>query len=402
MISTFINSFKVSFALQANTFIYLLKRIPLVGKKIPDNLYKKTKAKLIIGIIREIFGVFGGFIRKTIYLGVMIILPSYLITKDITKMLPVFIHILFFLSFVLGPLIKTVIFDENNKAAFNMITLMRADAREYYLGEIVYRNITDFIYFVVPVVIIGLIIGFSPLNAIVLVSELIALKLIGEWLQLFIYDKLEILIKKKAIFISLVVLSGLMLAYGLPIFGILINFNPILFNLFTVIIILGLAVASFLYLWKYRKYTLISRVLLTKDKLFNIEAIRNEATFATVKLDEKKMSNEELNTRKYDEKKGYEYLNSIFFLRFRRIMVNPIKLRVVFIGIIFLITMYFVLFMPDKRGDILTGIKKSIPVLVFIMYSMSTGERVCKAMFYNCDSSLLRYCLLSRGKCNFI
>ncbi len=72
-------------------------------------------------------------------------------------------------------------------------------------------------------------------------------------------------------------------------------------------------------------------------------------------------------------------------------MVNPIKQRVAFIGIIFLIAMYFVLFMPDKRGDILTGIKKSIPVLVFIMYCMSTGERICKAMFYNCDSSLLRY-----------
>ncbi len=61
-------------------------------------------------------------------------------------------------------MIKNVIFDENNKAAFNMVTLMRADAREYYLGEIVYRNTTDFIYFIVPMAIIGLIIGFSPLK----------------------------------------------------------------------------------------------------------------------------------------------------------------------------------------------------------------------------------------------
>ncbi len=106
MINTFINSFKVSFVEGANTFIFFLKRLPLLGKKIPDSLYKRTKAKLIIGVIREILRVFGGFIGKTIYLGVMIILPSYLITKDITKMLPVFIHILFFLSFVLGPIDK--------------------------------------------------------------------------------------------------------------------------------------------------------------------------------------------------------------------------------------------------------------------------------------------------------
>ena len=391
MISTFINSFKVSFAEQANIFIYFLKRIPVVGKKIPENLYKRTHAKLIIGVIREILGVLGGFIGKAIYLGIMIILPSYLMTKDIAKLQPYFLHMFFFLSFVLGPLIKTTIFDENNKAAFNMITLMKADAREYYLGEIIYRNITDFIYFTLPVMIIGLIIGFSPLKAMVLVAELIALKLIGEWLQLFIYDKTEVLIKKKAIFISVVVLSGLLLAYALPFWGVIINFNPILFNIYVVIIVLGLGVEAFVHLWKYRRYTPIAKALLTKDKLFNVEAIRNQATFSTVKLDEKKMSKEDLNTKKYSKKQGYEYLNSIFFLRFRRIMVNPIKQRVVFIGVIFLITMYFVLFMPNKRRDIVTGIKKSIPILVFIMYSMSTGERICKAMFFNCDVGLLRH-----------
>ncbi|NNU76662.1 hypothetical protein [Clostridium estertheticum] len=391
MISTFINSFKVSFAEQANTFIYFLKRIPLLGKKIPDNLYEKTHAKLIIGVIREILGVFGGFIGKAIYLGIMIILPSYLITKDITKMQPIFIHILFFLSFVLGPIIKSIIFDEDNKDAFNMITLMKADAREYYLSKIVYRNITDFIYFVIPVIIIGLIIGFSPLKAIVLVAEITALKLIGEGLQLHIYDKKEVLIKKKAIFISVVVIGGLFLAYVLPCFGHAINFNPILFNVYVVIILLGLGVVSFTYLWKYIKYTLIAKALLTKDKLFNVEAVRKGATFSTVKLDEKRMSKEELNTKKYDKKKGYEYLNSLFFLRFRRIMVKPIKQRVVFICIIFLIGLYLVFFMPNKKTMLVTEIKKSIPILIFIMYTMSTGERICKAMFYNCDVSLLRY-----------
>ncbi|MBZ9606516.1 hypothetical protein G9F73_001505 [Clostridium estertheticum] len=390
MISTFINSFKVSFAEQANTFIYFLKRIPILGKKIPENLYKRTHAKLVIGVIREILGVLGGFIGKTIYLGVMIILPSYLMTKDIVKLQPYFLHILFFLSFILGPVMKNVIFDKTNKAAFNMITLMRADAREYYLGEIVYKNITDFIYFVLPVIIIGLIIGFSPLKAMVLVAEIIAFRLIEEGLQLFIYDKTEIIQKHKDLFMSLVIIGGLVLAYALPLLRVTIDFNLILFNAFVAIIVLILGVAAFIYLWKFKKYTLIAKDLLNKDSLFDVEAIRNQATFSTVKLDEKRMSKEELNTKKYDQKKGYEYLNSLFFLRFRRIMVKPVKERVVFIGFIFLITMYFVIFMPSKRVDIVNIIKKSIPPLVFIMYSMSTGERICKAMFFNCDASLLR------------
>lgn len=391
MISTFINSFKVSFAEQANTFIYFLKRIPVLGKKIPENVYKRTHAKLVIGVIREILGVLGGFIGKAIYLGIMIILPSYLMTKDIAKLQPYFLHMFFFLSFILGPVMKNVIFDKANKAAFNMITLMRADAREYYLGEILYKNITDFIYFVIPVIIIGLIIGISPLKAIVLVAEIIAFRLIGEYLQLFIYDKTEGLQKYKDLFTLLVIIGGLVLAYVLPLLGFIIDFSPILFNAFVLIIVLILGAAAFIYLWNYKKYTPIAKTLLNKENLFNKDDFKTNVSFGNVKLDEKKMSKEELNTKKYDQKTGYEYLNSIFFLRFRRIMVKPVKQRAAFIGIIFLIAMYFVLFMPSTRGKLVNEIKKSIPILVFVMYSMSTGERICKAMFFNCDVSLLRY-----------
>ena len=32
-----------------------------------------------------------------------------------------------------------------------------------------------------------------------------------------------------------------------------------------------------------------------------------------------------------------------------------------------------------------------MPVMVFVMYLESTGGRICKAMFFNCDISLLKY-----------
>ena len=72
--------------------------------------------------------------------------------------------------------------------------------------------------------------------------------------------------------------------------------------------------------------------------------------FATVKLDENKMSKEDLNTKIYDKKEGYEYLNSLFFLRHRRIMVTPIKIRVVIIGVVFLIGMFLALFYARVQG----------------------------------------------------
>jgi hypothetical protein len=107
---TLINSFKVSFAEGANTFIYFLGRIPLIGKKIPVSLYGYTEAKIALGVIYELFRIIGSVFKKAVYLGLMILLPSYLIAGVKLRPLPFFLHIFFFLSIVMGPLIHSTVF----------------------------------------------------------------------------------------------------------------------------------------------------------------------------------------------------------------------------------------------------------------------------------------------------
>ena len=51
----------------------------------------------------------------------------------------------------------------------------------------------------------------------------------------------------------------------LPLLGVTIDFQFILFNIFIIIPILALGVASFIYLWKYKRYTQISKFMLTRD-----------------------------------------------------------------------------------------------------------------------------------------
>ena len=209
MVRTFVNSFKVSFTENSNIYIYLLKKIPLVGKKIPEKLYKQTRAKIIIGIICGIWGLLCKFFKKFLYFGIMIILPSCLIMRGTSNILPNFLHIFFFLSFVLGQLMKSTIFEINDMSAFRLITLMRVDPRKYYLGELIYRRLTDFIYFILPTIIIGLIIGFSPLKSIILIAELTAFRFMGDWLHLFTYEKTGIMLAEKFLFVIPVLLVGL-------------------------------------------------------------------------------------------------------------------------------------------------------------------------------------------------
>ena len=44
--------------------------------------------------------------------------------------------------------------------------------------------------------------------------------------------------------------------------------------------------------------------------------------------------------------------------------------------------------MKQKTFEAMT---QMMPLMVFVMYLESTGARICKAMFFNCDISLLKY-----------
>ncbi|GAA0182454.1 hypothetical protein SH2C18_48300 [Clostridium sediminicola] len=406
MINTFLASFKVSFATGGNTFIYFLKRVPLLGKVISDNLYKETNIKIVLGIISEIFSIIGGFLKKALYLGLMILLPSFLINHYLLKdinLLPEFLHIFFFLSFIIGTLSKPIIFDKQNKKAYDMIVLMRADAKEFYLFELLINRIMNFIWFTLPLVIIGNFIGLSAGKAAVTILELTAFKFIGEWLYVFIYEKKVKGLKDKSfddnsLIISIIVIAALIFAYALPSFGWTIKFDSLLFNLMFESISVIAGTMALIYLFRYRKYKAIAKKFLTMDSITSFDDIMKDAKFSDVKVDEDKISKESLDKEIYKDKQGYEYLNALFFLRHKRIISRPIRTRVIIIGIGFIACVTAALFFPQSKEKLTVVIHNGAPAWVFIMYLMSTTERVCRAMFHNCDVSLLGYAFYREGK----
>lgn len=395
---TFINSYKVSFAEGGNAFIYRLKRIPVIGKKIPESLYKETQLKITFGILHEILGVFGTFLGKAFYFGILLILPCYLMTNGIHNIVPQFLHMFFFLNFILGSLMGVVIINERNEKAFDMIILMKSNPKEYYTGEIVYKGISNFIYFAISLIVIGLIIGFSPLKAVILAAELIAFKFMGEFLHLFVYHKTGKNLSNSTAVVLSMIAAGLAAAYALPALGFTIGFNYILFNIFFILSSIALGAAAFIYIITYKDYVITAKKILSNDHIFNKQAFASDAEFGSVKINETKMKLENLNTNKYDNKHGYDYLNSLFFLRFKRVLVRPVQIRVAIICIAFVAAVFTIIFVPSQKSVVINAVMRNTPIYVFVMYMLSTGERICKAMFYNCDASLLRYAYYRQGK----
>lgn len=391
MYKTFKNTFNVGFAKKANGIIYMLQKLPLIGKKVPSTLYSHTKLKLILGVIATIFSVLGRFISKALYLGVMIMLPAYYINGGMENIYHIFLQMFFFLSLVFGTMLESRVFTGSTKEAFDMIRLMRCDSKKYYLKNIIYKNVADFIYFMPAILVLGLIIGMSPVKSIILIFEFVSLRFIGEGVYLFLYSKFEITFQDKIWFTVPIMFGALACSYGLTFLKIIINCDFILFNFVTPLILGILAIISLIYEIKYNKYNIIAVNTLKQQTFIDAEGAIEKAVFAEVTLDEKKMHTEDLSRNLYEDKKGYEYLNALFFRRHIKIMVAPIRVRVIIIGTVFISALCITYFAPETRVELMDLLKEMSPLMVFIMYILSTGARCCKAMFYNCDSSLLRY-----------
>ena len=91
---------------------------------------------------------------------------------------------------------------------------------------------------------------------------------------------------------------------------------------------------------------------------------------------------------------GYRQLNALFFARHRRIIARPFHRRLFIVGGAGALLIAAALLWPDWAAAWLVRLRLSMLPLVFLM--LTVGERICRAMFYNCDIGLMRYSFYRR------
>lgn len=385
MSAVFLNTLKYSFAEGANTAIYFLKRIPFIGKKIPDSLYAHSGAKQIIGIIAFIFSILFDFLKKSAYVGLICILPCMFITKKAgihIDSIDTQIFIFFMLSFIIGSFSRPIAM-KSDKSAFNMIILLRTNPQKYYLSQIIYRAVSQVVFFL-P--IMSIVTG-SILDSLLMLVELGAFRFIVEALYLYLYDKKSMQLCDNNYFHAVLWISCLAAAYGLPFLSININRGLYVLNPIFAVVSIVLGAASLIYLAGYKKYKVVAKKYLTIQKVMEIETMMEDSKTADIA----ELTLEDLDSSRFNNKTGYDYLNSIFFVRHKRIMKNAVKIRTFIILGVGILGIGAVIFFPNIKNNMADTILKSMPYFVFIMYIVSVTEKVCRAMFFNCDKSLLKY-----------
>ena len=385
------------FVQQVNVLLYYVRKLPLVGEKIPYRLYGETDIKKAIGAIPVVFSVIGAFVGTFLYFLLMIKLPANWIQGFWEKegifvdQKAVMVYLFLIFSFLPGSFLVSNL-TEGAKKDYVLLHVMRIPAAQHYRSKMVLKGVKDTICFLVPL----LWFGFGAESALFVVS-LFFTRYIGHAgiLQHYRHSEKK---GKKVFWKSLgktFLMFGIILALG---YGVAAAVPRLFFDRYVmaeVVVFLSFTLVGmfcFSKVWKYGGYTIFAKKMVSlKDFLEQDDAVK-EARAADVQIQDKDISKEELRSRKYEEKEGYDYLNAIFFERHKRIVSRAVKSRIIIILAVGLIGAVALLFVGEQmKQKTFEAMTQMMPVMVFVMYLESTGGRICKAMFFNCDISLLKY-----------
>lgn len=397
MINTIIQGRMLVFVQQVNVLLYYVRKLPFVGEKIPYRLYGETDIKKAIGAIPVVFSVIGAFVGTFLYFLLMIKLPANWIQGFWEKeglfvdQKAVMVYLFLIFSFLPGSFLVSNL-TEGAKKDYVLLHVMRIPAAQHYRSQMVLKGVKDTICFLVPL----LWFGFRA-ESVLFVVSLFFTRYIGHAgiLQHYRHSEKK---GKKVFWKSLgrtFLVFGIILALGYGVAAAAPRLFLDRYVMAEVVVFLSLALVGmfcFPKVWNYGGYTIFAKKMVSlKDFLEQDDAVK-EARAADVQIQDKDISKEELRSRKYEEKEGYDYLNAIFFERHKRIVSRAVKSRIIIILAVGLIGAVALLFvgeeMKQKTFEVMT---QMMPVMVFVMYLESTGGRICKAMFFNCDISLLKY-----------
>lgn len=378
----------------ANRVLYYFGRLPVLGKLINDSIYSRRALKKTFTAVAIILRIIWGFLSKFAYLGLIVYTPILLTNKElpVSEQYDLYLYVLVLLSFVVGAVSNAFIL-EPKRDKYICVKLMRLPADKYMHATLSLRGVTFFIYFTPSMMLFtGLL--EAPLWQGLLLSLLLTLwRTVCEALHLLLFDKQEIVLVKKTGWVWSVIGAGYLLAFAPLYLGkAWLDMDAVLFSLPLSLTIAALGVIGAVYIAKYPGYrNAVDAVTKMDEPLLDMGRMMKEARVKEVQTKEEEFSSDQLRGDQFSGKSGYAYLNSIFFSRHKRFLIQPIQRRLVIIGVLFAAGLLMLLTAPETFSKLAGYLIEGLPVFVILMNFTSIGERVCKAMFYNCDLSLLRY-----------
>jgi hypothetical protein len=377
-----LRTLRLSFALKntyrVNGILYSLKQIPLLKEILPATLYQVRGLKIFANVLTVLWELISIFLFKLIYFLTMVF-GLGLLYQNVPSQLS-FLHILLFLTLI-GSYMNTNLFHPTRDKYYAMV-LMRMNARSYTLSNYGYALAKVVIGFLPFTILFGLNRGV-PLWLCLLIPFCVAgAKLSITALSLRDYEKNGYVYNENKLQKFAWLLTGVLLAlaYVPPALGIVL---PLEVSAALWLIWIPAGLVSLRRVVTFRYYREINRELLAQ-MLTQMDTVKKTGKTSI----EKVISTDTSIT---SQKKGFEYLNELFIKRHRKILWRS-TIRIANVcAFLCCGTLLFMILRPEAKSEINQMVMTWLPYFAFIMYLINRGTNFTRALFMNCDHSLLTY-----------
>lgn len=377
-------NFYINSSMIANAIVYYLKKLPILKKLISDNAYSAYNNKRRFAILTNILYYLFKIATKFIYLSIMMLTPMALIYDEIPPNAYIhFVQLFFGLSIIIGSINSNITLS-NYKEKYIHIKLIRADAKDFSLSSILYYNIINSVLFIPALIVFTLITKGSVAQTMILIVHLISARFITESVLLIIYDKLNFnLLRNNYVLLSLYLILFAPF-YIMLYFDFTFGIYNYLFSWYGIVISTLLFILSLKYLVSYDNYKkAINNSIIIDNLNINVE----QALFNDVKIKDDK----QIYKSNDNKLEGYQFLNHLFFIRHSKHINRKINIILILSTIAFVGGLIATLITGFEYKESMVVISRYFPMSIFIIYVLNTGEKATKAMFYNCDWTLLNY-----------
>lgn len=379
----------------ANVLLYFLQKLPFIGNHIPSHWYQCYSIKNGIGILLYFAFLLLKLVSR-IALVFLIAIPVLLFVDKKNMLSPSYLFVFTALNIVMRPIFIQSYLTADKKT-YIMLRLMKMESRRFLLGRFYHKLVIELFSLFISLSIffsfhsqgtIWLALTYAMVLAIISVLAYT----LGAALHVRYYDTTGSFLHRNYKATIIFCMLFLVLSYApLYLFPTFIKSIGIGFTILCSIIILCVFSKAWKYLKNYPHYDdLMSLAIECNMTMINLSETMKKARANEFRLHDKDYSTDDLQSTKVNHLHGYTYLNKLFFKRHIRLIWKPLKIRLCVVFCAFLIACFLVMLMQDYihiHHDILS----ILPPFVFLMYMISLGDKICKALFMNCDVALLQH-----------
>lgn len=159
--------------------------------------------------------------------------------------------------------------------------------------------------------------------------------------------------------------------------------------------IFGFSLALFIYgVNGLRKFESFDRVI--EESVEEYDVASEDLNLSAAKAYELKDKDIEVkNTKGLYKKRGLAFLNSLFFIRHKRLITKPVIIKSLAVPVIGLGVFFFTVFKETLTAEVIFELV--IRAMPFLTYILSRQDKVITAMYLNCDQGLLPYGFYRKG-----